>query len=118
MEQIEQLRDTARKAQEAIGEIEAKERREKNAKLVGKTFRMRNSYSCPEKPSDYWWIWAKCTRMDKSGFLWAFKFQTDRYGSITISPDEYSYHMQHYDLVSPAVYDRAWRKLQAKIKTF
>lgn len=118
MEQIEQLREQARSAAEKIDAIETRERRAKNAKLVGKTFRTRNSYSCPEKPSDYWWLWAKCTRMDEHGFLYAFKFQTDKYGNVEIKPDDYSYHMQHYDPVSPAKYNAAWKALKAKINNF
>lgn len=108
---IETLRETSRKAQEAISEIETLARREANGPKVGKFYKTRNSYSCPEKPSDYWWVYEKVTRMDESGFLYTTQFQTDKHGKIFIEPDHYAYHMQYGTEIKPAVFSRAWAKL-------
>lgn len=31
----------------------------KRLAFVGKCFKYRNSYSCPQQESDYWWLWVK-----------------------------------------------------------
>src|SRR5581483_1710586 len=106
MEQLSELEATARAVGEKIDAIKTKERKAANQKKVGRYYKTRNSYSCPENPSDYWWLYAKCTRMDNEGFLYAFKFQTDKYGKIEIESDAHSYHMQHYDPCTKAEFDK------------
>jgi len=115
MNRLKELKAEARRIGEQIDEIETAARRETNNKKVGRYFKTRNSYSCPEKPSDYWWLYAKCTRMNDDGFLYAFNFQTDRYGKMEVEPDRHSYHMQDYSPCSKAEFKRAWRKFQTNI---
>ena len=43
-----------------VAELRAIEAAEENAfasKLIGRTFKSHNSYSCPTEPSDYWWLY-------------------------------------------------------------
>lgn len=54
--------------------------------LAGKCFRYRNSYSCPEKPSDYWYIYRRVVgHTDYS--VTTFDVQRDSYGLIKIEPN-------------------------------
>jgi hypothetical protein len=48
-------------------------------KLIGTFYKYRNNYSCPEKPSDYWWLYIHVTGL-KGTMLIGNTFQTDKYG--------------------------------------
>lgn len=115
METVEHLRKIAGEAQDKLWRIEADRRRKENGPKVGKTFRTRNNYSCPEKPSDYWWLYAKVTRMDEGGLLYATTFQTDRYGQITIQYDNCIHHAQYYSACPVGQLNKAWRALVKKL---
>jgi hypothetical protein len=115
MESVEQLQKIATEAQAKLWEIEHAKRRKENGSKVGKTFRTQNNYSCPEKPSDYWWLYAKVTRMDDDGLLYATTFQTDKYGNVDIKYDELVYHMQHYSQCPATELNRAWRALLRRV---
>ena len=116
MQTIEELQEVARKAGDAIGKIQTAERRAANGSKVGKVFKYRNSYSCPEKPSDYWWLYSKVTRMDSDGFLYTMQFETDKSGDIRVNFDRYSYHTQGHTEIKPVEFKRAWTKLFRKLK--
>lgn len=104
----------------AIGKIEDRERRATNRKLIGNTYKCRNNYSCPEKPSDYWWLYIQVDRLDSDGHLKCFSFQTDKYGQITIRPEDHMYGHQfdydNYKKITKAEFKRAWRSLLARVK--
>jgi len=112
----EQLERQARAVNQKLHAIRDAERYAENEALVGKTFRYRNNYSCPEKPSDYWWLYARVQGIDSSGYLTVFCFETDKYGAVKISTDKYRFHMNDgYQPVSVAKFNKAWRDLQRKI---
>lgn len=115
METLEQLKDTARKAGDAIYRMEVAERKKANAAKIGQVYKTRNSYSCPEKPSDYWWLYAKVTHMDADGLLWTKDFQTDCRGDINIRLSHMGYHMQGWTKITQAEFDRAWKRLRETI---
>ena len=48
--------------------------------IVGKCFRLRNCYSCPEKASDYWWTYYYVTGIAGREWVWVVTFQTDKDG--------------------------------------
>lgn len=117
-ETIETLRAQARLVAEKIGKIEEAERFQGNKGLEGKAFKYRNCYSCPEKPSDYWWLYIKVTKVTKD-HIETHEFQTDKYGEITIN-----LRKQHYRFlfgadsrieIKPAEFERAWKAVQTKI---
>lgn len=112
---IEELRNTAREAGEAISRHEIAERKKANLKKVGRTYKTRNSYSCPEKSSDYWWVYEKVTHMDGEGFLHTFCFQTDKNGQICVEEDRFAYHMQYGSPIKSAEFGRAWAKVVDRI---
>lgn len=70
-------------------ELNAIEQRE-NAKIaktkIGKCFKYRNSYSCPEGPEDYWWLYFYITHVE-DGYAMAIRFQVDKHGRIIIERD-------------------------------
>ena|ERR1700728_1930252 len=108
----------ARRANQRLHAIRDAERREENKGLVGKTFRWRNCYSCPEKPSDYWWLYAKVQSMDGAGMLTAFTFQIDKYGQHEMKINRYSFNMGGGYRPIPAVqFNKAWRAFQKRIAT-
>lgn len=116
MENLETLQKQAREIGEKISDIESTATRKANQAKVGKFFRTRNSYSCPEKPSDYWWLYAEVTRMDEYGMLYVTEFQTDKNGDINIRFDQCHHHMQHWVSSSRAEFHMAWARMLAVVK--
>jgi type II secretory pathway pseudopilin PulG len=115
----EQLEQQVRQANQALNRLRDEDRRAKNAPLIGKTFRYRNSYSCPEKASDYWWLYAKVTKLDGDGSLKLFTFETDKYGHIKITPDGHAYNMDSgYQPISAAEYRKALKALKSRVAKF
>jgi hypothetical protein len=107
----------ARKANARLNAIRDAERLEENKGLLGKTFKYRNSHSCPEKPSDYWWHYTKVQAVDDAGMLTLFQFDTDKYGTIAIGVREHAYNVLGGSIRIPASeFNKAWRALQKKIE--
>ena len=53
-------------------------------KYEGKTYKYRNCYSCPESPSDYWWLYLKVIKVVDLSYCIAIKLQMDKYGFVSI----------------------------------
>lgn len=118
MQTLDVLQATARKANRGISALESKRRYADNIGRLGKHFKYRNNYSYPEKPSDYWPIYARVTAVDKDGYITSLQFQTDKYGNIDIKVNDRGYHMGNGDgwsEVSASEYGRALKALKAKI---
>lgn len=115
MKTLEQLQADARKIGDQISRIESAQIRKKNAPLVGKTFKSQNNYSCPEKPSDYWWEYAKVVRMDKWGALYAVTFAIDSYGNARTHHNNCIHHAQNWTRIPVGVFDRARTKFMARV---
>jgi hypothetical protein len=117
---LEKLRTEGNRIANEIGKIEARERRAENQKLIGNTYKCRTNYSCPKKPSDYWWIYIQVDGLDKDGYLQCFQFQTDRYGAISIQREQrvsaHSFDYDNYRKITKREFSKAWRSLQARIK--
>jgi hypothetical protein len=99
-----------------LGEIERQERREQHDALVGRAFKYRNCYSCPEGPDDYWPLYSRCIGVDDDGWLTWHTFETDKHGRITI---EFQHHsmslLSSSDEISKAEFAAAWESLKARI---
>lgn len=105
-----------KEANRALSRMQDERRRAENAALVGKTFKYRNSYSCPEKASDYWWLYAKVTKMDTDGTLSLFTFETDKCGRIRIELFHHRYGLDSsYVPISAAEYRKALKALKARV---
>lgn len=94
-----------------LSEIEKQERQDlikaeypKFELLIGKCFKYKNSYSCPKKPSDYWYMYSKIVSITPNDIYIGgisnnevlsrcivVTFQTDKYGVININPHYSTY---------------------------
>lgn len=54
-----------------------------NASLLGRFFKARNNYSCPEKPSDYWPLYSAVVGVQGRNVS-LVQFETDKYGDTMI----------------------------------
>jgi len=95
-------------------EIEEDVREKANKKLIGKCFKVKNCYSCPEKPSDYWWLYKRVDSTEGT-FLKVKMFQTDQYGKTTI---ELNNMLMSVDLsceISHEEFNKAWSDTMSKL---
>lgn len=113
-EEKQHAEKVARLANERLHKIRDAERLEENKHLAGKTFRGRNSFSCPEKPSDYWWHYTKIQSVDAAGMLTMFSFQIDRYGQHDVKVEKHRYSV-YGDPISTAKFNKAWRAFQNSV---
>jgi hypothetical protein len=83
----------------------------------GKYFKFRNNFSCPEKPSDYWFIFYRVDEVISPDFCYTTAFQTDKYGVITIERKK----QNHLNLLTIEItkkefnneYNKMFRKIKA-----
>jgi hypothetical protein len=111
-ETVESLTEKARVIRDKIDRIESAERIELANKVVGKCFRYRNCYSCPQSDADYWWLYRRVTMVDSHGWLRVFDFQKDKDGKIWIEPE--SRAMSPQSLGEPITlkqFQHAWKTL-------
>jgi hypothetical protein len=102
---------------EAREKYEAETKLPEMRKLLGTTYRYRNSYSCPEKPSDYWWLYVKVVAIEGGAFL-TEQFQTDKHGDSDYKPRHYLMNLNDgYKPVAASVYAAEKKKLLHAIKT-
>ena len=93
-----------------ISEIEFARDEERSAEFVGRYFKYRNSYSCPEKPSDYWYLYFKVTGYEGRR-LRGFSFERDKYGKFFFDPNaETFHHLSGYQEIEAAEFVRARAK--------
>jgi hypothetical protein len=85
--------------------------------LVGKFFKAKNHYSCPEKPSDYWWIYVKVLGVSGGG-LSCTSFQTDKNGEVNVRPDAFymSVSLESYIEIPEKEYERAFCKMLSRLE--
>ncbi len=127
--ELQKLESEANKIREKIDSIKEKEIFEKVIPFL-KSFRNtsykgRNNYSCPEKPSDYWWLYVKILDFvqDSDGYVHFVveKFQTDKDGQCYFEIfNEYTYHdmrepMSHYTKISNLEYEKQRAKFFKEI---
>lgn len=110
MKTKEQLERAIAPLKEQLDRLRDAERRAESKKLVGRYFKYRNCYSCPEKESDYWWLYVKVTGADAS-----FQFQTDRYGRVEIEPDHYFNYSGQYVEITAKEFNAAWGALLKRV---
>lgn len=104
---IEQLERQRAELNERISEIREAEAEKVSAQLVGRCFKYRNNYSCPETDADYWWLYFKVTGFEGAR-LTGVSFQRDVYGEMRVDPNAGAYnHMSEYVEVDSTEYVRA-----------
>lgn len=92
-----------------LGALRDAEADKKNKALLGKCFRTRNNYSCPETDDDRWWLYARVVGI-KDGHLEVTKFQNDKKGRLTVeNRDFYSaYSLDGYEEITTTEFMAAW----------
>lgn len=118
--------------QEKLNQIEDNERlalQEKNypeicEKYLGKCFKVRNNYSCPEKASDYWFLYTKVTEIKKedvyqtsngvSATYSGYSFQTDMHKNVNVRKENGYIHSLGIEITQKE-FDKAWSKMLDRI---
>src|SRR5690606_37177341 len=77
LEQMDELR-----AQ--LDQIEHTKRLADSTIRLGRMYRYRNSYSCPQSEDDYWWTYRKVLSVDDDGYCRCLEFHIDRDGKASI----------------------------------
>lgn len=99
----------------AIDKIETVESLATNKTYLGKCFKYRNNFSCPKKPSDYWWLYTEVISFD-ADCLHVWSFQTDARGEIYINSKEQQFApMNGHVEIKKSEFETAWKKLKAKV---
>lgn len=109
-----ELEKIARDAQAKLYEIEKTERDEKNASLMGKCVRYRNSYGSDER----WWLYGKILRSE-DGDLIIHQFETTSRGEISIKPEYRRYYSSletgGWESISREKFDFEWNGLISRL---
>jgi len=99
--------------------LAAKAKLKENKALVGKCFRSRNNYSCPEKRSDYWFIYRRVDGLTKDGDLRIFTFECDKFGEVRIKKDDFAMHIgSSWDEISEGKFFREYEAILKKVNSF
>lgn len=94
--------------------IEERERIKEAKQHLGRFYKYRNCYSCPNGDSDYWWMFRKITGMDKYGNLTSLSFQKDKNGKLEIDTMKRSY-ITGWTEITKDEYYTAWEGFLAEI---
>jgi len=78
----DQLSELIRDAGKIIAKRAQDIRQFENESLVGRSFKYRNSYSCPQEEKDYWMLYQRVLSLDHDGTPWGVTIQTDCYGKM------------------------------------
>lgn len=120
-DRVAELHAIINTAQQELIAMHDEKKRVLGAALVGKCYRYRNSFSCPEGDADYWWLYMKLTGLDDMGTLIAHTFQTDKTGKIEIRFDEPRYGFDPegrfgtWEEISDIKFRSEWMVLQIEI---
>jgi hypothetical protein len=109
--QVRKLNAEIVRLRNAIHDIEEPYAATLAANLVGQCFRIQNNYSCPEKPSDYWWLYTKVRCVDGAGVR-CITFQIDKDGRASLERDDFRMpqSLDGYDSITPAEFNRQHTK--------
>lgn len=109
MTRKQELQAVINQARSELNEIEEAELAESMATLLGKFFKYRNSYSCPEDEADYWWLYQ--TYVDLHGTVMCVEFQTDKFGKFEVERKE-AFHMPYGKMlpIKAGEFYTAWEK--------
>ena len=85
--------------------------------LLDKFFKHSNSYSSPEGPEDYWWIYARVSGINRDdATITMDRFETDTEGKIDVEFERIGYHqMAGWEEIQADEFWSAWRAVQTKL---
>jgi hypothetical protein len=95
-------------------------------KLEGTFYKVKTSYSCPTKPSDYWWIYTKVTEIkpddvyntNGNGVTCHFKgwsFQNCRDGNFSVEQEKIGYVHSLGKQITQQEFIQAWNNAMANL---
>lgn len=112
---LAQLERQRAEINERIDEIQTAKAERVSAALVGRYFKYRNNYSCPESDEDYWWLYMKVTGFDGSR-LSGYSFQRDSDGKSFFDPAATTYnHLSGYEEITAQEFIRARAEFLTKL---
>ncbi len=85
-------------------------------KYEGKYFKYKNCYSCPEKESDYWFMYIKIKKVTKLNWMEGFTFQTDRNGKVTFEVERAITESICQVEITKKEFDAAFKKMVKKME--
>jgi hypothetical protein len=96
-------------------------------KLEGKCFKTKNFFSCPTRPSDYWWLYTKVLSIKPSDIydtkstngitahFTGYSFQTTKYGNVDIEKNKSGYVHSLDQEITEKEFNTAWNKMMEEI---
>jgi len=116
MSDLPVLEKRMQEASRAFYAAKSAQQEKENSRLIGSCFKYRNNYSCPEKPSDYWWMYTQVLKAD-GGSLVCWEFQRDKNGKIEIDFQRFYYPhlLEGHIKITRKEFAKAWRGLQKRI---
>ena len=99
--------------------IEQKQHANEARALLGRHFKYRNCYSCPEKECDYWYIFAKVIQVSPDGGVVTLSFEVDSRGETKImSGNSTSVHMltESYVEISAKEFNEARESVRNRVE--
>lgn len=76
-------------------------------KLEGRHFRIRNCYSCPRGPEDYWWLYRTLVKVTRERSIVVNDFEVDKDGQLRVERRTLSARLLHNENPITA---REWQK--------
>jgi hypothetical protein len=99
-------------------EIQKREELKKEKALkefIGKCYKYRNCYSCPQEEKDYWWLYIYVKEI-KDGYLTCQTFQKDSDGKIMIDLNSEMHSIDNnYILCSKEEFDSSFERIMIEI---
>lgn len=114
MATIEELKKERKRIHQELAILEDTAFKKKHRAAVGKYYKISNSYSLPETPADYWWLYYKVIAV-KESHLRAWKFQKDCDNKIEIEFDTDFRSIDIAKEISMKEFQQAWKKLKEEI---
>lgn len=84
----EQLKAEIHRLMAEVNAINDAESAAQAAALVGKFFKYRTCYSCPQSEADYWWLYVAVTGVGEAGAMKGWAFQIDKDHKIIVEDAE------------------------------
>ncbi len=114
-EQEQKLSTELRSVRDKIDKMKVSEQLPKlKKKYEGTYWKYKNSYSCPENPSDYWFLYKKVIQVKDLTWLKTLEFQTDKYGTLEIKENSSSVELLQTKITKKE-FDAAYKKAMNKL---
>jgi hypothetical protein len=110
--QLEKQRD---KLGEQIRVLQRQQRNKELAGYVGKYFKFRNCYSCPQNEADYWWRYLYVNGIDEECYLVCTAFEITADKKIHVSFEEHHAGLSGYQEIKRSEFAAAYSVLEDSI---